>query len=109
MLGLGGIFRKKLGKTPALCLGCVVALSLRYLAHVVSGAIFFGAWAEWFFTDVMAGAFGQAILSTFSGASLSVVYSIVYNGMYMIPEIIVTTLIAAVIAQLPQIGVCRVE
>lgn len=107
VLGLGGIFRKKLSKTPALCLGCVVALSLRYLAHIVSGAIFFGTWAEWFFSEQ--GAFGEAILGTFSGASLSVVYSIVYNGMYMIPEIIVTTLIAAVVAQLPQITVCRVE
>ncbi len=107
VLGFGGIFRERLGKTPALCLGCVVALGLRYLAHIVSGAIFFGQWAEWFFSE--RGAFGEAILGTFSGASLSVVYSIVYNGMYMIPEIVVTTVIAAVVAQLPQIAVCRVE
>lgn len=107
VLGFGGIFRSKLGKTPALCLGCVVALSLRYLAHIVSGAVFFGQWAEWFFSE--RGAFGEAVLGMFSGASLSVIYSIIYNGMYMIPEIVVTTVIAAVIAQLPQIGVCRVE
>lgn len=107
LLGTGGIFRNKLGKIPALCLGCVVALSLRYLAHVISGAIFFGTWAEWFFSEM--GAFGDSILSTFSGASLSVVYSICYNGMYMIPEIIVTTFLAAVIGNLPQITPCRVE
>ena len=107
VLGFGGIFRRRLSKTPALCLGCVIALSLRYLAHIVSGAVFFGQWAEWFFSE--RGAFGEAVLETFSGASLSIVYSIVYNGMYMIPEIIVTTAIAAVVAQLPQIGVCRVE
>lgn len=107
VLGFGGIFRRRLSKTPALCLGCVIALSLRYLAHIVSGAVFFGQWAEWFFSE--RGAFGEAVLETFSGAALTVIYSIVYNGMYMIPEIIVTTLIAAVIAQLPQIGVCRVE
>lgn len=107
VLGFGGIFRRRFGKTPALCLGCVVALSLRYLAHIISGAVFFGTWAEWFFSEK--GAFGEAVLGMFSGVSLSVVYSIVYNGMYMIPEIIVTTLIAAVIAQLPQIAVCRVD
>ena len=109
VLGFGGIFRNRFGKTPALCLGCVVALSLRYLAHIVSGALFFGTWAEWFFTDVVAGAFGETVLSTFSGASLAIVYSIVYNGMYMVPEIVVTTIIAAIVAQLPQIGICRVE
>lgn len=107
VLGLGGVFRRRLGKTPALCLGCVLALSLRYLAHIVSGAIFFGQWAEWFFSEM--GAFGQGVLDTFSGASLAVVYSIFYNGMYMIPEIIVTTVIAAIVSALPQIAVCRVE
>lgn len=107
VLGFGGLFRSRLGKTRALCLGCVVALSLRYLAHILSGAIFFGVWAEWFFSEM--GAFGETILSTFSGTALSVVYSIIYNGMYMIPEIIVTTIVAAIIAQLPQIAVCRVE
>lgn len=107
VLGFGGIFRGKLGKTRALCLGAVVALSLRYLAHIVSGAIFYGQWAEWFFSEM--GAFGEGVLSTFSGGALALVYSIVYNGMYMIPEIVLTTMVAAVVAQLPQIGVCRVE
>ena len=41
VLGFGGIFRKKLGKAQALCLGSIVALLLRYIAHIVSGAIFF--------------------------------------------------------------------
>ncbi|MBQ2766670.1 MAG: energy-coupled thiamine transporter ThiT [Clostridia bacterium] len=107
LLGTGGIFRHRLSKTPALCLGCVVALSLRYLAHVISGTIFFGTWAEWFFSEM--GSFGESILGTFSGTSLSLVYSLFYNGMYMIPEIIVTTIVAAVIAHLPQIAICEVE
>ena len=107
VLGLGGVFRRRLPKLPALCLGSVLALSLRYLAHVISGALFFSQWAEWFFSEM--GSFGQGILDTFSGASLSVVYSICYNGAYMIPEIIVTTLVAAVVAHLPQIAVCRIE
>ncbi|MBO5270451.1 MAG: energy-coupled thiamine transporter ThiT, partial [Clostridia bacterium] len=50
VLGLGGIFRKKINAKPlSLALGSVVALALRYIAHIVSGYIFYGAWAEWFF------------------------------------------------------------
>ena len=52
VLGLGGIFRNKIkNKTVALTVGVVFAISLRYLAHIVSGYIFYGAWAEWFFTQ----------------------------------------------------------
>ena len=103
VLGFGGIFRKKLGKTKALCLGSIVALALRYIAHIISGAIFFGAWAEWFFTQEGFPAFGGAILESFSGFGLSLVYSVIYNGTYMIPEIIITALAAIAIARVPQI------
>ena len=51
VLGLGGVFRKMKSKTAAIVLGVVLALSLRYIAHIISGYIFFGAWAEWFFTQ----------------------------------------------------------
>ena len=103
VLGFGGIFRKKLGKTKALCLGSIVALSLRYIAHIISGAIFFGSWAEWFFTQEGFPAFGATVLETFSGFGLSLVYSVIYNGTYMIPEIIITALAAIAIARVPQI------
>ena len=103
VLGFGGIFRKKLGKTKALCLGSIVALSLRYIAHIVSGVIFFGSWAEWFFTQEGFPAFGATVLETFSGFGLSLVYSVIYNGTYMIPEIIITALAAIAIARVPQI------
>ena len=103
VLGFGGVFRKKFGTGKALCLGSIFAISLRYIAHTVSGAIFFGTWAEWFFTQDGFPAWGQAILYTFSGDALSIVYSIIYNGMYMIPEIIITAIVAALIVRIPQI------
>lgn len=109
VLGFGGIFRNVI-KKPALglALGVVVALLLRYLVHIVSGAIFYGAWAEWFFTQDGFPAIGAKILEKFSGASLSIVYSIFYNGLYMIPEIVITTVVAAVLGNVPQItGVKR--
>lgn len=101
-LGLGGLFRDKLGKTPALVLGSVVALSLRYLAHFISGYIFFGSWAEWFFSQDGFPA-GKWFLDTFGGMSLEIVYSIVYNGLYMIPEIIITAIVAVPISRIKQI------
>lgn len=98
VIGFSGIFSGKI-KNPAgaLCLGSVFALFLRYVCHIVSGAIFFGTWAEWFFTDIMNGSFGQWVLSHFSGAGLAWFYSVIYNGLYMIPEIILTGILAAIV------------
>ena len=105
MLGLGGIFRGRVAKKGvALCLGGVVALLARYVCHIISGAVFYGLWAEWFFSqESVYNLFGRWILGTFDGASLSIIYSVVYNGMYMIPEIIVTAVWAFVLARIPQI------
>jgi thiamine transporter len=105
VLGLGGIFRKRFDTRKALVLGSVLAISLRYVAHIVSGAIFFGAWAEWFFTQDGFYSWGAAILDTFSGASLSLIYSIIYNGTYMIPEIIITAIVACFVVRIPQIRI----
>jgi thiamine transporter len=105
VLGLGGLFRTRIQKKGlALCLGSIVALLARYLCHIVSGALFYGMWAEWFFTqEGIHELYGQWVLSTFSGASLSIIYSIVYNGMYMIPEIVLTAVLAFVLTRIPQI------
>ena len=103
VLGLGGIFRKKFSPTKAIVLGSIFAISLRYIAHIISGAIFFGAWAEWFFTQDGFYSWGQNILNSFSGGSLALVYSIIYNGTYMIPEIIITAIVACLVVRIPQI------
>lgn len=103
VLGIGGIFRHKLKPTPALCLGTIVTLLLRYAVHILSGAIFFGAWAEWFFTQEGFYAVGAEIMNIFSGKGLAVMYSVFYNGLYMIPEIIITVIVALVISKIPAI------
>jgi thiamine transporter len=104
VLGFGGIFRGRIkSKTGALVLGVVVSLSLRYLAHIVSGYIFYGAWAEWFFTQEGFYKIGGFILDAFSGRALSIVYSVFYNGLFMIPEIIITAVAAVAVSRLPQI------
>lgn len=105
LLGFGGAFRKMKNKTLALTLGVVLALSLRYLAHIVSGYIFYGAWAEWFFTQDNFYAIGGWILDTFSGEGLAIIYSIFYNGLYMIPEIVITAVASVIVSRLPVIKI----
>ena len=102
VLGLAGLFRRSDGSVKGLIVGSVVALSARYLCHIVSGAIFYGAWAEWFFTlDGIYETIGKGILETFKGGSLALLYSVVYNGCYMIPEMIITPAVAIVISRIP--------
>lgn len=98
VLGLGGIFKNKIkNSTVSITVGTVSALFLRYLVHIISGAVFFGSWAEWFFTQEGFYSFGASILETFSGFSLALIYSVIYNGTYMIPEIIITAILTPII------------
>ena len=104
VLGLGAIYKKKIkNNNVSLALGAFTVLSLRYISHIISGYILYGAWAEWFFTQEGFYSWGQTIMNTFSGNALSLVYSVIYNGFYMIPEIIITTIVAVVIGKIPQI------
>ena len=101
VLGLGGLFRNKIkNKTVALTLGVVFALSLRYICHIVSGFIFYGAWAEWFFSQEGFYAIGGFILDNFDGGVLSFIYSAFYNGLFMIPEIVITAIVGAAVSPL---------
>ena len=86
-----------------IALGALTVLTLRYISHIISGYILYGAWAEWFFTQEGFYSWGQTIMNTYTGNALSLVYSIVYNGFYMIPEIIITTVVAVIIGKIPQI------
>ena len=103
VLGLGGIFRGKLQPRPALVCGVLVALSARYLSHILSGWILFSGWAEWFFTQDGFPLWGSTLVANLSGSALGLAYSVVYNGMYMIPEILITVIAALVISRIPGI------
>ncbi|MBQ8208703.1 MAG: energy-coupled thiamine transporter ThiT [Clostridia bacterium] len=103
ILCIGGCFRKINNKTLGLTLGCIVALSARYLSHILSGYIFYGSYAEWFFTESFYPELGAKILGALDGQILAVFYSIVYNGLYMIPEIIITAVCAVIVSRIPQI------
>lgn len=103
-LGLGGIFRNKFEKPGmALMAGSLVALGARYLAHIVSGYVLFAGWAEWYFTQEGFPAWGAQLVSALSPQMLGLVYSIVYNGMYMLPEMIFTAIAAVFLGRSSQI------
>lgn len=104
VLGLGAMYKKAIkNDSISLALGAFTVLLLRYICHIVSGYVLFGAWAEWFFTQEGFYSWGQTIVETFSGNALSIIYSIIYNGFYMVPEIIITTIVAVIIGKIPQI------
>ena len=106
MLGLGGAFRNLMAKPgKALCCGTILALSARYVCHVISGYILFAGWASWFFTQEGFPGWGAVLVERLSPQMLGFVYSLVYNGMYMVPEMIITALAAVLIARVRGIGV----
>ena len=103
-LGLGGCFRNRIeNRGAALLCGSLVALSARYLAHVLSGYILFSGWAEWFFTQDGFPAWGANLVASLGPQGLGLVYSLVYNGMYMIPEILITAAVSLLLARVPRI------
>ena len=73
VLGLGGIFRKKIPhQGTALVLGAIVTGGMRYVLHVIAGCT---VWA------------GLSIPDT-----AALVYSLAYNATYMVPEVAVTAI-----------------
>ena len=104
VLGLGGIFRNRIQKHGmALMTGSLVALGARYVAHIASGYILFAGYAEWFFTQEGFPAWGVTLVESLNPGVLGFVYSVVYNGMYMLPEMILTAVVALLLARVPRI------
>ena len=104
VLGLGGVFRNRIeNRSAALACGSLVALGARYLTHIASGYILFSGYAEWYFTQEGFPAWGTKLVETLSPEVLGITYSVVYNGMFMIPEIVFTAIVALVIARVPKI------
>ena len=68
LLGFAGLFAKK-GRIGQYA-GAVLVIVIRFICHLVSGAIIFDIWCPW-----------KRIW----------LYSFCYNGAYMLPELIITT------------------
>lgn len=85
ILGLAGLFRKK--KLPGWTGGITLVIVLRFLFHVLSGVVIFHAAGK--------------LWEGFSTEN-SVLYSILYNGCYMLPELIFTLAGAIALLKAPQ-------
>ncbi len=79
-LGFAFLFGKK--NIFTIALGTVFVMVLRFLCHFLSGVIIFDIWCEW---------------------DSVYLYSLIYNGSFMLPELILTTLGAVILFSLPQI------
>ncbi len=97
VLSLGGLFKNGENQPLSLLKGALCAGLARYIVHILSGFIFFGTFASWFFGEV--GGFGEFMMGTFSGNLLYFLYSVIYNGCFMIPEIIITSVCAFLLAK----------
>lgn len=85
VLGLAGILRKK--NLVGWLIGIFVAVGLRFVCHFLSGVIIWKSFGE--------------LWNGFSTDS-SVLYSFLYNGAYMLPEMIFTMIGAVVLLKTPQ-------
>ncbi len=105
VLGFAGVFKGRFkSDSLSLVLGTVLVCILRYSLHVISGAVFFGTWAGWFFSDStglsqisLLKGFCKWVMSNVSGNSLSVLYSVIYNGSFMLPETVITAAAVTVV------------
>ncbi len=79
MLFAGLFSKKKYG----LVYGTAIALPVRFIMHFISGYIFFANWTPEGYTPFN--------------------YSIIYNGSYMLPELIITLIAAVIISNIPAI------
>ncbi len=105
MLGFGGLFKGKFKKpVPEIILGAIASTFLCWAMHMLSGFIFYGAWAEWFFADASGlsqiswlKGFCGWVMSTMKGKGLALFYSMVYNGAYMLPEAVITAVFTPIV------------
>ena len=82
-IGISGVFRKK--GVVGICIGIALALTLRFIFNVISGTIIFDIWMpeEW---------------------NNPFIYSVCYNGLYMLPELVFTMIGTVILFKLPQLN-----
>ena len=89
VIGLAGALRRY--RFKGMIAGVVLVSVLRFLSHFLSGVILWANLEQFV-------AFGQ------TWSNRPVLYSLVYNGSYMLPELALTVIGAVVLFQVPQIA-----
>lgn len=88
VLGIAGVFRKK--GTAGIYAGLVLAFVLNFFFHFLSGYVIFAYLDQW-----------EIFGSTFTNAPI--LYSICYNAFYMLPELIISVIVFAILSRIPVI------
>lgn len=88
VIGLAGIFRKKVASGAIF--GCILVCLLRFLSHFISGVVLWANYEQFI-------AFGKTWLNH------PWLYSLCYNGWYMLPETAITVVGIILIFTLPQL------
>lgn len=88
VLGLAGMFKNK--GLPGVIAGITVTCVLRFLSHLISGIVLWAKYDEFI-------AFGVEWVNR------PVLYSLCYNGIYMLPETVFTVIGAVILLSIPQI------
>lgn len=84
VIGLSGVFNKPLGNTrKAMATGIAVTFVLRFCCHLLTGVWIWGEWMPETFMNM-----------TMTSPWL---YSFLYNGWYMLAELVVTEIIAMIL------------
>lgn len=73
-----------------MCIGAVLVIAIRGILHFLSGVIIFAQFEQFV-------VFGKSFINR------PILYSLCYNGMYMIPELVLTTAAVIILLRLPQI------
>ena len=89
VIGLAGVLRRY--RFKGMIAGVVLVSALRFLSHFLSGVILWANLEQFV-------AFGQTWVNR------PVLYSLVYNGSYMLPELALTVVGAVVLLKIPQIA-----
>lgn len=97
LLGLGGVFchchfsrKENANLLIAAALGALLVTLLRYLCHLISGAVI------WYALDLQWYADDPGHIVNLYGPW---VFSLIYNGIYMVPEILATTVATPLLAK----------
>lgn len=77
VMGFGGLFRKMKNQAVGFSIGVVVACVLRFICHFLTGIT---VWADYT-----------------GGIWNTIVFSLSYNGSYMLPELVITVAVGAVL------------
>lgn len=88
VLGIAGIFAKK--GYAGICGGVALAIALRFVSHFISGYVIFRNLEQFKI-------FGNVF------ANRPFLYSLAYNGFYMLPELVITTVAAAILFRIPAV------